>query len=79
MSKSVFEIEAIAEAAHEVWMEGKIRDGWTFAPITDKVAKQHACLIPYSGLSEADKDSNVLVLACVLLVAAGYEIINKHK
>ena len=51
-------LERLAEAAHDVWMEGKIRDGWTYAPATEKAAKVHSCLVPYSELSEADKESD---------------------
>jgi hypothetical protein len=51
-------LEQLAEAAHEVWMDGKLRDGWTSAPVTNKELKQHACLIPYSQLSESDKQSD---------------------
>jgi len=52
------DIEVLAEAAHNVWMEDKISDGWTYAPVTDKAAKQHASLVPYSSLIEADKEGN---------------------
>lgn len=51
-------IEKLAEAAHDIWVEGKVRDGWTFAPVTNKEAKQHACIVPYDQLSEADKQSD---------------------
>ena len=51
-------MERLAEAAHKVWMEGKLRDGWTYGSITDKGKKIHSCLIPYSQLSEADRESD---------------------
>jgi hypothetical protein len=51
-------LERLAEAAHDVWMEGKARDGWAFATVTDKAAKLHACLVPYGELSEPDKESD---------------------
>jgi hypothetical protein len=76
MSKSDFEIEEMAEAAHQVWMEGKLRDGWTYAPITDKAAKQHSCLVPYSELSESDKQSDRDLVRGIpdILAKAGYEL-----
>ena len=52
------EVEIMAEAIHNVWVEGKIRDGWMYSPITDKDSKRHSCLVLYSDLSEADKDSD---------------------
>lgn len=72
----IVEIETMAEAAHEVWMEGKIRDGWTFAPVTDKALKLHSCLIPYQDLSEADKESDRDLVRGIpaILAKAGYEL-----
>jgi len=69
-------IEQLAEAAHEVWMDGKLRDGWVYAPQTDKPLKQHACLIPYRELSEADKqsDRDLVVGIPTILEKAGYVI-----
>ena len=79
MSKAAFEIEDMAQAAHEIWMAGKLRDGWTFAPITNKDAKQHSCLLPYDGLSEADKESDRDLVRGIpdILAKAGYEIRKK--
>ena len=76
MSKTAFEIESMAEAAHQVWMEGKIRDGWKYGVVTDKTAKIHSCLVPYKDLSEADKESDRdLVRGIpVILEKAGYEV-----
>lgn len=51
-------LELLAEAAHKVWMEGKIRDGWQLGPVTDKKAKVHSCLVPYDQLSETDRESD---------------------
>lgn len=76
MSKAAFEIEAMAEAAHQVWMEGKLNSGWTYAAVTDKAAKQHSCLVPYAELSESDKDSDRDLVRGIpaILEKAGYEI-----
>ena len=35
-------LERLAEAAHNVWMEGKLRDGWKHGPVTDKEKKIHS-------------------------------------
>ncbi len=51
-------LEKLAEAAHDVWMEGKIRYGWTPGSVTDKAVKIHTCLIPYDQLTEVDKESD---------------------
>lgn len=76
MHKPSFEIEEMAEAAHEVWMEGKIRDGWKYAPVTNKAAKQHSRLVPYAELSSADKESDRDFVRGIpaILKKAGYEM-----
>jgi len=73
------ELERLAEAAHDVWMDGKIRGGWTYAPVTDKAAKQHACLVPYAQLTEADKQSDRDLVAGIpgILGQAGYAIVSR--
>jgi hypothetical protein len=73
-------IEEMAEAAHNVWMKGKIQDGWTYATITNKALKKHSCLIPYSNLSESDKqsDRDLVIGIPAILDAAGYEITKKR-
>jgi hypothetical protein len=50
-------LERLAEAAHIVWMEGKVRDGWKYGPVTDKANKIQGWLVPYDQLSESDKES----------------------
>jgi len=49
-------IEKLAENAHDIWAEGKIRNGWEFGEELDKDTKKHPNLVPYSELSEQDKD-----------------------
>jgi hypothetical protein len=51
-------LEKLAEAAHEVWMDGRLREGWRYGPVTDKEQKIHSSLVPYDRLSEADKESD---------------------
>ena len=48
--------EQIAENVHEVWSEGRMKDGWTYGEIRDDAHKHHPCLVPYSELSEAEKE-----------------------
>jgi len=37
-------------ASHESWLEEKRRDGWTYGPVKDAVAKTHPCFVPYEEL-----------------------------
>ncbi|MBT9138651.1 MAG: hypothetical protein DDT31_01220 [Syntrophomonadaceae bacterium] len=73
-------LELLAEAAHKVWMEGKLRDGWEYGPLTDKVKKIHSCLVPYNQLSEADKESDRDMVRGIskILTAAGYKVVRRR-
>jgi hypothetical protein len=70
-------MERLAEAAHIVWMEGKLRDGWKYGPATDKANKIHSCLVPYNELSETDKESDRDMVRGIpsILLAAGYKMV----
>lgn len=67
-------LEHLSNAAHEVWMEGKFRDGWVYAAVTNKELKLHSCLVPYDQLLEADKqsDRDLVVGIPAILAKAGY-------
>lgn len=50
-------LEELAEAAHEIYCEGKIRDGWEKGP-RDEANKTHPLLISYAELDETYKEAN---------------------
>ncbi len=70
-------LEKLAEVVHVVWMEGRLRDGWTLGPVIDKEKKIHSCLVPYDQLSETDKESDRDVVRGIpkILAAAGCKIV----
>ncbi|MEM3455860.1 MAG: RyR domain-containing protein [Candidatus Micrarchaeia archaeon] len=72
-------LEKLAEAVHQVWMEGKLRDGWRQGDIIDKEKKIHTCLVPYNQLSEVDKESDRDIARAIqkILDIAGYKIVKK--
>jgi hypothetical protein len=74
-------LEKLAEAAHKVWMEGKLRGGWKYGPVTDKTTKTHNCLISYNELTEADKESDRDMVRGIprILAAAGYVMVESEK
>ena len=53
-------LEALAEAAHEVFCEGSKARGFHYGPITDEKLKTHNALLPYSELPEDLKEANRL-------------------
>lgn len=70
-------LEKLAEAAHKVWMDGKLASGWTQGAAIDKPNKVHTCLVPYADLTEGDKDSDRDLVRGIpaILEAAGYKMV----
>lgn len=67
--------EMIAENVHENWSVGRIADGWTYGETRDD-KKTTPCLVPYSELSDSEKEyDRVTALQTLkLIVALGYKI-----
>lgn len=68
--------EKIAENVHENWSIGRIADGWTYGVTRDDDKKTTPCLVPYSELSDSEKEfDRVTALQTLkLIVALGYKI-----
>ncbi len=50
-------LERLAEAAHELYCEGKRRDGWKLGPRSD-AERTHPSLFPYADLPETYREAN---------------------
>jgi len=63
------EVDAYAIMEHDDWMQGKLRDGWTYDSVRDDATKKHNCLVSWDELSgdyqDYDRDTarNVVKLA----------------
>lgn len=70
------EIETMAKVEHLRWSWEKRLSGWTFGSKKDDFKKTHPSLIPYSELSEAEKekDRDLVKLIPALLQDIDYEI-----
>lgn len=68
--------EVIAENTHEVWSQRRLAEGWTYGPVRDEKAMKHPGLLPYSDLSEREKDYDraTAMNAIKLIVKLGYRI-----
>ena len=68
--------ERIAENVHEVWAKGRIAEGWVYGEERNDQLKQTPCLIPYSALSESEKeyDRKTALETIKLMIALGYRI-----
>ena len=68
--------EKLSENTHEVWAAGRVSQGWTYGEERDDKTKQTPCLVPYSELTETEKeyDRNTAMETLKLIVKLGYKI-----
>ena len=73
--------EAIAENAHDVWADARIKEGWTFGPERDDVNKKHPDIIPYSALPDSEKEyDRIMAFDTIKLVKKlGYKIVKLNS
>ncbi len=72
-------IEAIAENSHDIWARQRMDDGWSYGPKRDDDHKKHPDLIPYSDLSESEKeyDRKTAIGILELVQRLGYKIVKE--
>lgn len=68
--------EMIARNVHEVWSEGRIREGWSYGESRNDAERKHPCLVPYEEIPESEKeyDRNTAMQTLKLIVKLGYKI-----
>lgn len=68
--------EKLAENAHENWARLRMAEGWTVGPTRNDDLKTHPNLVPYSELSEVDKefDRTTAMETIKAVLALGYRI-----
>lgn len=73
--------EAIAENAHDVWAQARIKEGWTFGKERDDVNKKHPDLVPYTALPDSEKEyDRIMAFNTIKLVKnLGYDIVKRNK
>ena len=71
--------EEIAKNVHEVWSEGRMKEGWTYGKERDDAKKQHPCLVPYEDLTEIEKeyDRNTSQETLKLIMKLGFKIVKE--
>jgi ryanodine receptor 2 len=67
-------VERLAEHNHDVWAKQRIAEGWKWGPTRDDHAKHHPDLVPYSDLSDSEKqyDRNSVIETLKAIVSLGY-------
>lgn len=71
--------EEIAKNVHEVWSEGRMKEGWTYGEERDDTKKHHPCLVPYEELTETEKeyDRNTSQETLKLIMKLGFRIVRE--
>lgn len=72
--------EAIAENAHDVWAEARMREGWRYGKERDDAQKLHPDLIPYTALPDSEKEyDRIMAFNTIKLVKKlGYDIVKRN-
>lgn len=72
-------MEEMARHVHEVWMRGRLSEGWRLGPRRDDGRKEHPCLVPYEELPENEKeyDRATALETLRFIESQGYEIRKK--
>ena len=73
--------EAIAENAHDVWAEARIREGWIYGRERDDKNKKHPDLVPYTALPDSEKEyDRIMAFNTIKLVTKlGYDIVKRNS
>ncbi len=68
--------EKIAENVHDVWAQGRIKEGWTYGEKRNDLKKETPCLVPYDELPDSEKeyDRNTAMETVKLILSLGYKI-----
>ena len=77
LSPDIVELgEKIAENVHDVWAEGRIKEGWSYGEKRNDIFKLNPCLVPYNELSDSEKsyDRNTAMETLKLIMKLGYKI-----
>ena len=71
--------EEIAKNVHEVWSEGRMKEGWTYGEKRDDVRKHHPCLVPYENRTETEKeyDRDTSQETLKLIMKLGFKIVKE--
>jgi hypothetical protein len=80
LQKDILDLrEKLAENIHEIWAQQRIIEGWTYGKERNDKRKEHPGLVPYSQLSESEKeyDRNTAIETLKTITSLGYTIIRK--
>ncbi len=62
--------DASDEDHHDDWWVEKQKQGWTYGPVRDSIAKTHPGMVPYSEMPEYQRKKKPLFRAIVMALSA---------
>ncbi len=73
--------EKIAENVHNVYVAGRLAEGWVYGSERNDVKKTNPTLVPYDELPESEKeyDRNTALGTLKLIIKLGYEITKQKE
>ena len=73
--------EAIAENAHDVWAEARIKEGWSYGKERDDLKKQNPDIVPYTALPDSEKEyDRIMAFNTIKLVKRlGFDIVKRNQ
>ena len=71
--------EMIAKNVHEVWSEGRMKEGWTYGEERNDAEMKHPCLVPYEEQKKTEKeyDRNTSQETLKLIMKLGFKIVKE--
>ena len=72
-------LEQLAERVHDTWAAGRFEENWVYGPVRDDVKKTHPDLVPYSELTESEREYDRYTAAQTIqfLLDMGYRIVKE--
>ncbi|MBN2007769.1 Ryanodine receptor Ryr [candidate division KSB1 bacterium] len=69
-------LERLAEHNHNVWVQQRINDGWSYGVVRDDRRREHPDLVAYDELPESEKeyDRNAAKETIKAILALGFRI-----
>jgi hypothetical protein len=64
------EVEFLAEKEHQLWVDERVRKGWTFGKVRDDQQKIHDCIIPWDNLSEEQREKDRSAIRALPVILA---------
>ena len=78
LSEDLLELtEKIAKNTHDVWAEGRQKEGWKYGEKRDDILKLTPCMVEYEDLLDSEKeyDRKTSLETIKLILKLGYKII----